>query len=129
MTSHNPSSLGPVEPPSSKPPTPEMSEAERVLTKHRAAVRANLGNDSRHAAEIARWALDNAGYAHVDVPDEVRRAAGVLDQWAGEVAATLAREEAERAERGFSRLDQQAAIDRAFWRRTAERQRSEDRER
>jgi len=55
-----------------------MIEAERALIAHPWAVRVNLPTDLKHAAQLARRALDVAAYARLDAPQAVARAVEVL---------------------------------------------------
>jgi hypothetical protein len=59
-----------------------MIEAERALIAHPWAVRVNLPTDLKHAAQLARRALDVAAYARLDAPQAVARAVEVLEGWA-----------------------------------------------
>ena len=101
---------------------PQMTQAQRELTTHRAAVRMNLGassGDISHAARTLRHAIQVAEYAFLDVPAEVRAAADQVDQWDAGVQRLLAAERAEREATGTTALAQQAAIEQAWYRRRA----------
>jgi len=82
-----------------------MTEAQRALAAHRWAVRVNLPTDARHAAQTARWALDQAAYARLELPgqDAVAGAVEVLEGWA---VAVHERVKAERAQRVLSGMDE-----------------------
>ena len=101
---------------------PQMTQAQRELTTHHAAVRMNLGassGDISHAARTLRHAIGVAEYAFLDVPPQVRAAADHLDQWDAGVQRLLAAERAEREATGTTALAQQAAIEQAWYRRRA----------
>lgn len=103
-----------------QPPEAGMSDAERMLTEHRAAVRANLATDTTHAARTLRHAIERATYAHVRIPAEVLAAAAAVDRWASVVTQFLAAEKAERAAGRATLLGQQLAAERARPRLAAE---------
>jgi hypothetical protein len=110
-------------PPGSRPADPEMTNDQRTLTTHRAAVRGNLAGDPGdigHAARTLRHAIGVADYACLDVPAEVRAAAEHLDRWHAQVKRQLDAERAEREATGITALAQQAAIEQAWHHRPAE---------
>jgi hypothetical protein len=100
----------------------QLTQAQRELTTHRAAVRMNLGassGDISHAARTLRHAIGVAEYAFLDVPSAVRAAADHLERWDAGVQRLLAAERAEREATGTTALAQQAAIEQAWYRRRA----------
>jgi hypothetical protein len=95
---------------------PDMSDAERVLLEHRAAVRVNLATDPGevgHAARMLHHAIDTAAYARVATPPEVLAAAELVDRWAAVVREQVAAEQAERERTGQDRASFQHALERA----------------
>jgi hypothetical protein len=58
-----------------------MTDDQRMLTEHRAAVRANLATDTPYAAYTVRHAIDQATCASVPVPAEVVDAAAAVERW------------------------------------------------
>jgi hypothetical protein len=94
----------------------EITEAERVLLEHRAAVRSNLATDPGevgHAARTLHHAIDVAAYARVDAPADVLAAAAVVDRWAAYVRAQVAAEQAQRERTGQDLASFQRALERA----------------
>jgi hypothetical protein len=94
----------------------EMTEAERILLEHRAAVRANLATDPGevgHAARTLHHAIDVVAYAGVDAPTEILAAAEMVDRWAAAVREQVAAEQAQRERTGQDRASFQCALERA----------------
>ncbi len=83
-----------------------MTDAQRALLEHRAAVRVNLPADAAHAARTARWLAQQADYARLPAPtvERIGQAAEILEATAAQVAGRLEAEGVERA-----RLDLTAA--------------------
>lgn len=81
-----------------------MTDDERVLLEHRWAVRVNPPTDAAHAACTARWALDHAAYARLELPGQeaVAQAVETLEGWA---VAVDQRVKADRARRVLSSMD------------------------
>jgi hypothetical protein len=92
----------------------EMTEAERVLLEHRAAVRVNLPTHARHAAQTVRHALNTASYASLPPPPEVLTAAETVARWANEVCAQVEHDLYIRQRTGASAAAYQQAIERAL---------------
>jgi hypothetical protein len=90
-----------------------MTEAERVLLEHRAAVRVNLPDHARHAAETVRNALNTASYASLPPPPDVLTAAETVERWANDVNAQVERDRSIRQRTGASEAAYQRAIERA----------------
>jgi hypothetical protein len=91
----------------------DMTDAERVLLEHRAAVRVNLPDHARHAAETIRNALSTATYASMSPPPEVLAAALAVERWARDVRDQVQRDRHIRQRTGASEAAYQRAIERA----------------
>jgi hypothetical protein len=87
------------------------ADDEQVLTDHRAAVRACLGDDAKHAAQTAHWLADQADYATLpaELVDRIHKAAEILEAVAEAVTGRL---EAEREQLGLDRATYQRQLER-----------------
>jgi hypothetical protein len=89
-----------------------MTDDERVLLEHRAAVRANLPTDAAHAAATAQRLVGVCRYAALPVPRDVERAADTLAWCARFIADQLTREQVEREQLGLDAATYQRRLER-----------------
>jgi len=100
-----------------------ITDAQRALLEHRAAVRVNLPADAAHAARTARWLANQADYARLPAPtvERIGQAAEILEAIAASIAGRLEAEGAERERLGLDRATYQRRLERGGERRPGRR--------
>jgi len=93
----------------------DMTEDERALLEHRAAIRSNVAGVAGHVARSARWLAQRVDYARLPQPtvERVAQCAEVLEAIATAIAGRIDAERAERDRLGMDRASYQRRLERA----------------